>query len=87
MNQHSAYHRAIYETTFLPDSLNIIISPTPEPFLRYRRISRNPHPPSLHPRTDLFAHGKDLFPERILDILPNLLLLSRSLFLTLPKTS
>jgi len=75
MKQYSPYERAIYEPTLLQDSPNIIISPSTEPFLRYRRISRNPHPPSLHPRTDLFAHGKDLFPERILDNLPNQLFL------------
>ena len=87
MKQYSPYERAIYEPTLLQDSPNIIISPTRELFLRYPGISQILYLPSLYPRSDLFTQAEDLFPERILDILPNRLLLSRSLFLTLPKTS
>jgi len=87
MKHYSAYHRAIYQSTLLQDSLNIVISPTREHFIRYPGISQILYLPSLYPRSDLFTQAEDLFPERILDILPNLLLLSRSLFLTLPKTS
>ena len=86
MNNYSAYERSIYESTPLPDSLNIIISPSREPFLRYSRISRNPHPPSLDPRSDLFTQTEDLFPDEILDNLPNQLFLVGVPFQHLPKT-
>ena len=67
MNQHSAYHRSILESTLDQDSLKVTISPTRGPFIRISRISRNPPPPSHHPRIELFTHGYKLFPEEILD--------------------
>jgi len=86
MKHYSAYHRAIYQSPFMQDSLNIVISPTREPFLRYPGISRILPLPSLDPRSDLSTQAEDLFPDRILDNLPNRLLLSRSLFEIFPKT-
>ena len=55
--------------------------------MKYLRISEIPHPPSLSQRIGLFTHDKHLFPDEILDILPNRLLLSRSLFEIFSKTS
>ena len=87
MNQHSAYHRSILESTLDQDSLNVIISPMRVPFLRYPRIYRISSPPSLHPRSYLFTHGKHLFPDKILDNLPNRLFLVELYFGHLPKTN
>ena len=71
MNQHSAYHRSILESTLAQDSLNVIISPMRGPFLRYPRISIISPPPSLHPRSYLFTRMNMCFPDKILDNVHN----------------
>ena len=86
MNQHSAYHRSILESTLDQDSLKVTIPPTRGPFLRYPRISRNLPPPSLHPRSDLFTHDEELFPEEILDKPSDRLFLVGVHFQNLQKT-